>query len=241
MKKKYFLSFFLLYLPLLTIAQTRKGDVYPSIPVDPTYGIVIYEKLNVALGGDSIRNDKRGYACIGWYEDFYASGQLLHRGYYDEGQLKVYKNYYDNGQLEREFKASNFNASSLRVYYRNGSLKSQVEYRNTQAKKWQDFYADGQLEFIEEYDNDGIYVQRKYFKENGMPESILELTNEKKKMYSSKEYYANGKIKTEGEIVYKKSLGDYQKEGKWLTYDENGKLTSEQNFAKGLLANEKKF
>ena len=37
---------------------------------DSTYGINIYEKLNFGLGGDSIRNDKKGYACQGWVEDY---------------------------------------------------------------------------------------------------------------------------------------------------------------------------
>ena len=48
---------------------------------------------------------KKVYAVNGWKEDHYSTGELLHKGYYIEGQLKVYKNFYPNGNIERNFKA----------------------------------------------------------------------------------------------------------------------------------------
>ena len=82
---------------------------------------------------------------------------------------------------------------------------------------------------------------RKFFFPDGSPESLLELSDPKKKIYTSKEYYDNGNLKEQGQLVYKSEAGDYMKEGKWLVYDENGKLVAEQLYAKGEMASEKKF
>src|SRR5689334_12695522 len=82
-------------------AQVKKGDTREFKAVyDSTYGINIYEALNMNTGGDSTRNDVKGYALQGWMEDFYPDGKVLHKGYYIDGQLKAYKNFYPNGQLE---------------------------------------------------------------------------------------------------------------------------------------------
>jgi antitoxin component YwqK of YwqJK toxin-antitoxin module len=61
----------------------------------------------------------------------------------------------------------------------------------------------------------------------------LELSNPKKKIYIVKEYYENGNVKEEGEMIYNISLGDYQKNGKWKFYDEQGNLKEEKIFSKG--------
>ena len=52
--------------------------------VDPVYGIRMYDALNPNIGGDSIRNSHKGYACQGWVQDQYTSGKLLHKGYYED-------------------------------------------------------------------------------------------------------------------------------------------------------------
>ena len=82
----------------------ENDSVFYVAMIDSVYGINKYEDLNQRLGGDSVRNDKKGYAAIGWIKDFYPNGKVLHKGYYIEGQLKIYKNYFPNGQLERQFR-----------------------------------------------------------------------------------------------------------------------------------------
>ena len=65
-----------------------KSDVkYSEDIIDEVYGITIYEPLNLGLSADSVRMEN-GYAVNNWKEDYYESGQLLHKGYYIEGQLK---------------------------------------------------------------------------------------------------------------------------------------------------------
>ena len=68
--KKSFLHIACLLLVITTVAQndsTKKSlynDTYtPESVIDKKYGIIMYEKLNILLGGDTVRN-KNGYAAI---------------------------------------------------------------------------------------------------------------------------------------------------------------------------------
>jgi hypothetical protein len=223
---------------------TTAPKKYKEINIyDADYGIKIYEKLNFLLGGDSIRYDQnKGYASNGWREDYYENGQLLHKGYYQEGQLKIYKNFFDNGQVERSFYIKpNPNLYNMKIYYKDGKPRSEIDYVKGATQKDQEWFPNGQLEYIEEYDKDIEYfIQNKVYQENGMPVSSLELVDEKKKLYSKKEYHSNGKIKEEGTLHFDKSYDDYRKEGKWLVYDESGKLIEEDTYVKGELARSEK-
>src|SRR4051812_15041222 len=103
MKKLLFLFFFFF------TAQLSFAQFFGQVPVpnkydaakviDPDYGITMYEKLNFYTGGDSVRNDKKGYACQGWLEDVYETGTDIHKGFYEDGHLKVYKNFFPNGNV----------------------------------------------------------------------------------------------------------------------------------------------
>lgn len=213
----------------------KESEVY-----DPDYGIKLYERLNFLLGGDSIRYDQvKGYAANGWREDYYENGQLLHKGYYQEGQLKIYKNFFDNGQLERNFVIKpNPSQYSMKIYYKDGKPRAEVDYNKGNPQKSQEWYPNGQLEYIEEYNKDcEYYIQHKIYQENGVPVSTLELVDERRKNYLKKEYHPNGQVKEEGTIHYDKQLADYRKEGKWLVYDESGKLIEENTYVNGELSN----
>lgn len=220
--------------------KTTAKKYIESKVYNPDYGINIYERLNFLLGGDSVRYDQgKGYAANGWREDFYENGQMLHKGYYQEGQLKLYKNFFDNGQLERNFALKpNPSLATMKVYYKNGNPRSEIDYVKGNPQKWQDWYPNGQLEFVEEYNNDiEYYIQNKTFQENGTPIMSLELVDERKKLYNKKEYHPNGKLREEGTIHFNKLVDDYQKEGVWKVYDESGKLVEENTYVKGELSN----
>ena len=66
---------------------------------DSTMGIDIYEKLNFAMGGDSVRYTGKGYAAQNTWEDYYDNGAVLHTGYYIDGQLRSYKNFFPGGKV----------------------------------------------------------------------------------------------------------------------------------------------
>ena len=239
MLKKVFPYFFLFFvfnlLFLISFSQVKRGETEEFEDIyDSAYGINIYDALNMGIGGDSVRNDGKGYAAQGWMEDFYPNGQTLHKGFYIDGQQKAYKNYFPNGQLEREFRMTDLSKSAMNVFYQDGKQRSIIVYSGSNVIKEEDYYASGQLEYVEEYDKRGeYYLQRKFYSPNGKPTSLLELSDPKRKIYSSKEYYDNGNLKEEGPMIYNAGLGDYQKNGKWKFYDESGGLKEEKSFAKG--------
>jgi antitoxin component YwqK of YwqJK toxin-antitoxin module len=216
-------------------AQVKKGDTHEFKAVyDSTYGINVYEALNMNTGGDSTRNDAKGYALQGWMEDYYPDGKVLHKGYYIDGQLKAYKNFYPNGQVEREFKMMDLSRSGLNVFYDDGKTRSIITYVTAKAIKEEDYFNSGQMQYIEEYDKRCVYyLQRKFYSPSGKPTSTLELTDTKKMVYASKEYYDNGNIKEEGQLIFNESMGDYQKNGLWKFYNENGSIKEQKTFSKG--------
>lgn len=197
--------------------------------IDPVYGITIYEKLNFYTGGDSVRNDKKGYACQGWMEDIYETGSTIHKGYYEDGHLKIYKNFYVNGNVERSFKLVDHKRCNLQLFYPDGKLKSDITYYDGNPQIWTDYYPSGQIEYTEENSKSMEYlIFRKSYAEDGKPQELFEMIDPKKKIYSKKEYYENGNIKAEGTMKYSAAVIDYQKEGIWKEYNENGKVTEQK-------------
>jgi antitoxin component YwqK of YwqJK toxin-antitoxin module len=208
----------------------------PAEVVDSTYGITMYEKLSPLLGGDSVRYDKKGYNIQGWWEDYYISGKLLHRGFYVDGQLRAYKNYYENGQMERIYRVNDNKHCELLLYYSDGKIKSEVYYYNGVPNKQTDYYPNGNIDLIEESHGDNDYlIKRNTFFENGYAEVLFELTDKKKKIYMHKEYYPMGKIKEDGTLRFDAVRGDYRKEGQWNYYDESGNITKKEKYQNGEL------
>ena len=202
--------------------------------VDPEYGITKFDKMNFIIGGDSIRNARRGYACQGWVEDNYTNSQLLHKGYYVDGQLRTYKNYFDNGQLERDFRMTDLKRALMSIKFKDGKTKAEIEYYDGCTIKEQDFYANGKVKYYEEHSKNMEYlVQMNFYSKDGAPVSLLTLTDKKKRVYYKKEYYENGKLKEEGPMHYLAGTGDYVKEGNWKFYNEDGSLKSSDLFVNG--------
>ncbi|MBS1647724.1 MAG: hypothetical protein JST67_10325 [Bacteroidetes bacterium] len=204
--------------------------------VDSAYGITLFDKMAPALGGDSLRYDKRGYSAQGWQEDYYESGKLLHRGFYVDGELKAFKNYYENDQIERAFRMTDYKHSEVVVFYPDGKIKSQIHYYSKVPQKEIDYYHNGNVDMIEENFGDNEYlIKRNSFFENGAAEAVFELIDKKKKTYTRKEFFPNGKVKEEGTLKFYKDRNDYLKEGEWKTYDEQGNLLKTETFFIGEL------
>lgn len=232
--KKIIVLFSVLIFSQLLVAQGFKKEVplvkYSAAKVvDPVYGITMYEKLNAKTGGDSVRHDRKGYACQEWVTDVYESGKILHKGYYEDGQLKLYKNFYENGVVERSFKQIDFKRCNMQIFYPDGKLKSEITYYDGGAQVWTDYYPNGQIEYYEENTKDMEYlIARKSYAENGKPQELFELVDPKKKKYSKKEYNEAGKLVAEGPMRYNASMIDYQKDGTWTVYDEKGNSKKEK-------------
>ena len=134
------------------VPQLKKYTV--NEVTDPDYGIIMYNKLIGPIGGDSLRYNKAGYNLQGWQEDFYVSGKLLHKGFYADGLIKVFKNYYENGQVERNFTSSDPRRASLETYYEDGKTRSQITFYDGNTQKEYDFFPNGNPEYVEENDKD---------------------------------------------------------------------------------------
>ena len=208
----------------------------PSEAIDPDYGIVIYDKLIFAIGGDSLRYNAKGYNIQGWKEDYYTDGSLLHKGYYEDGQLKVFKNYYPNGQMERSFRVTDLKRCELTTFHQDGKIKSEVSYYEQNTQRQVDYFANGNIEYIEESDKNNEYLfKRNSYKEDGVPVVIFELVDKKKKTYLHKEFYEGGKPKEEGSMKLQASSHDYAKDGQWTYYDVNGNITKKEKYHNGSL------
>lgn len=206
----------------------------PQEITDPDYGIIIYNKMCAIIGGDSLRYTKDGYNVQGWVEDFYVSGKTLHKGFYVDGFIKIFKNYYENGQIERNFISSDPRRSKLDIFYEDGKTKSNIVYFDGNPQNQYDFFKNGNPEYVEENDKDIEYLyKRNSFFENGTPESIFELLDKKTKKYIKKEFFENGKLKEEGTMIFRKDLKDYQKDGAWNYFDITGKNIKTENYYKG--------
>lgn len=206
----------------------------PQEVTDPDYGIICYNKMVTSIGGDSIRYTKDGYNAQGWQEDYYKSGKLLHKGFYVDGAIKIFKNYYENGQIERNFVNTDPKRCKLEVFYEDGKPRSVINYFDGNAQNQYDYYKNGSPEYIEENDKDieFLYKRNSYF-ENGLPASMFELVDKKSKKYIKKEFYENGRVKEEGGMLFRKDLGDYQKEGVWTYYDEKGNKLKTESYHNG--------
>jgi antitoxin component YwqK of YwqJK toxin-antitoxin module len=224
-------------------AQIDPGKIFPDFKkyefsevYDSAYGIVKYNDLVFAIGGDSIRYDHKGHNAQGWIEDFYTNGKVLHKGYYVDGQLRVFKNFFDTGEIERAFRLNDGKRSEMTIFYPDGKMKSFVEYFGDAVTKQVDYYPSGLKEYEEESDKSGQIIWKKisYFPD-GFVENSLEVIDKKKKKYQQKEFYSGGKIKLDGEMHFDMATYDYVKEGVWNYYDESGKITKTEHYHNGKL------
>ncbi len=230
-----------------TIVKTLAIDVvsvedslYLYSILNKEYGIALYANLNYRLGGDSLRHDKKGYAARGWVEDCYPSGKLIHRGYYSDGCLKIYKNFYPSGITERSFKTIDNISSTMERYYLDGILASKILYKRGIPIKGEDYYPDGNLKYMEEFDKTlDYYLARKSFYPNGKLQELLLLVKEPKRLYEHKKYNDAGVLIESGKTIYSETNYDYQKIGKWVIYDDAGNPIKEKNYEKGKITKEK--
>jgi antitoxin component YwqK of YwqJK toxin-antitoxin module len=213
------------------------SKLYKSEEVlDADYGITMYNHLILSIGGDSVRYAKDRFKVNGWKEDFYENGSVLHKGFYVDGKIKIFKNYYLNGSIERNFIELDLNKSKLELFYEDGKQKSVILYYQGNSQNQYDYFRNGNPEYIEENDKhlEFLYKRNSYY-ENGIPESLFELIDKKQKRYSKKEFYINGKLKEEGFMIFRKDMNDYQKDGIWNYFDQSGKLTNTETYYKGEL------
>jgi len=244
MKKIIFFFAFTIYNLQFTISFSqpdlnKANQRYDESVVDKSEGITIYEKYNFYLGDEKEERSFAGIPCQAWVEDKYISGQLLHRGYYVDGRLKMYKNFYSNAIMEREYKNIGVGKNELTTFYSDGKLRTKELFAEDIPLKSEEYYPNGQLENIEEYHKRLRYftVSQSYF-ESGKVESDLKLEDSKKLTFMKTWFYENGKIKEQGHLVFNSENQSYFKMDKWSEFSEDGKLLRETFFENGKMYKE---
>ena len=146
----------------------------------------------------------------GQWKSYYENGQLKSEGNWKEGnQDGLWKYYYENGNLEKEQVFNKNFSESLKEWDENGNLTSEEKQIELDTKN-----------------NIKYGIRRMYFK-NGDLKSESKLKANKYGFFehgSFKEYYEGNQLKCEGEFE------DGNKNGKWSSYFQNGKLKKEEIF-----------
>lgn len=164
----------------------------------------------------------------GNYESYYLSGQLKSKGdykdgnhignwitYYKNGKTKETKNYNVKGELSGDFKS----------YFKTGILEREGTYVDGKANGPHNTYTEaGKLHITDTFDN-GLQKSVK-FTDNTGKATETKLGNAKVRMTNLN---PNGTIMSEG------LLEKNEKSGEWKFYDKFGKLTSIENYKKGIL------
>lgn len=226
---------------MLSFAQgmpgTQKRYAEKDI-VDSAQGIHLYARLMEALGGDSVTHNSAGNSLQGWHDEFYTSGQLMHRGFYVNGKVITFKNFYENGRCERSVENPDPLHCNVTIFFNDGQPRRQVQYYNGKAQKLYEFYESGLPKYAEENEKEMKYLTlKKSWYINGNLESSLELTDRKTKRYTQKSYYLNGQLKEEGTIELLTGTSDYVKDGNWYSYDSNGKKRGPEKHLHGIKVN----
>jgi len=242
MTKKIYTGFLFIIMLSEISAQnffnSTNSKTYKSFQVlSADSSISIYDKLNKAFGGDSIRLDSRNQPFTGWVEDKYENGAALHKGYYIDGTVSLYKNYFENGKLERSVEAV-IGGYLMQVYYPDSKLRYANRYSESGSQMEKSCYRNGQVAFVEEYNKSGGHlVKRNSYEENGTPKESLELVNKKKDIYYKTEYFENGYVKDEGTLQFFSDSRGFMKDGKWKTYTEDGNLLKEEMYVQDGIVN----
>jgi antitoxin component YwqK of YwqJK toxin-antitoxin module len=114
-----------------------------------------------------------------------------------------FKNYYDNGNIlsEGRFNSAGLPEGDWKYYYSNGQAQREGTYRNGHPiGTWKEWYENGQMKASLNFLLSGSETVK-----NG-PYTM---------------YHPNGKLAVKGNYAYGR------KTGKWLKYDEEGKLILE--------------
>lgn len=200
---------------------------------DPSPELERYNRFNPAVGGDSTRRCD-GLPCTGWIEDRYPHGQLKHRGYYDNGQLVLYRNYHPNGQMERDFKRLDDVRGTERTWHANGQPRSTARYVDGQVQHYQDHYVNGAVRYVEERErNAGCYTRMELFDAQGLPISSMKQINKGKGLLELSEYHPGGALKSRGHACCDRGSLETMRIGTWVYFDAAGNKVREEDYIDG--------
>jgi antitoxin component YwqK of YwqJK toxin-antitoxin module len=207
----------------------------------------------------TIASSSGGFVELDKDIEYYENGQIKSEGgtvadrkhgrwiyYHENGGIKEVGNY-ENGEL----------IGKWTYYFENGGIKEKVNYKNgLRTGKWTQYNPDGSISSIKEIINlNNKYLTKKkmveYYENGGKKAEVIlvgltglasgirtvwslsgDVLSEQKFSFGYGmyvEYYDNGQIKMSGPCR-KFTQNGFVKTGKWLMWDENGKIISIRYF-----------
>ncbi|TSA28013.1 MAG: hypothetical protein D4R67_04975 [Bacteroidetes bacterium] len=194
---------------------------------------IILHCLFVSLSGQDTTR------ISGFQQFFYPNGQISSEGILVNGQPDGYwKSYYENGILKSEGNRTNFKLDSIWKFYNpEGKLILEITYRDGKRNGYKTSFLDRET-IREYYINDSKEGFTEYYHTEGWKK--LEIPFEKGlEQGIGKEYNEQGEIITiteykKGFIVERMKINRKdklnRKQGKWITFWENGKMKLEGTY-----------
>ena len=216
------------------IADTNNIKFFDSVldtqMIDSEIDFSIIKESDVELKSSQI--DSVNEVLNGEYLDFFKSGRIYRKRFYDNGILDTLKKtlqYYESGSIFSEYdEIEKDNQIILNgqyiAYFENGNKQYEGQYKDGfKINHWLEYYDTGEIYSKKIYKNDFIPVNYYYKDGSLMIESVLSIKGENFNG-SYKKFYPNGALMEEGKYI------EDIKDALWLTYFENGNISSKINF-----------
>ena len=144
--------------------------------------------------------------------------------FFRDNQIYRIRLYNESGIFFKEDTYKNFSQNGYRIiYYSNGNIKEEYEFNhlNEKSGKFVSYYINGGLQSDLEYLNGVLVGTCSWYYPSG---NLIRIKDYLFKTVYQIEYYENGAKKSEG------TLEDNKPVGRWISYDKNGDISSEEDY-----------
>jgi antitoxin component YwqK of YwqJK toxin-antitoxin module len=154
--------------------------------------------------------------------DFDKNDIIRKETFFRDNRVYRIRLYNESGKILKEdtYRDTNLNGSRI-LYYSNGNIKEKYNFNNldVKVKKFTSYYHNGGLKSDIEYLDGALFGTCSWYYPSGNLMKIKDYLDET--VYQI-EYHENGSKKSEG------SFDEDRLVGRWIFYDQNGKLFSEE-------------
>ena len=161
------------------------------------------------------------------------------------GDQKVVKTFHENGKMRSEERQKKNEKGKwvpdgiVKTYYPSGAKRGLLKFKmGVPVDTWKTFFENGKQYDERVYDKGTPTGTWKRFYDSGKPmeETVFKKISETVTEVHQKTFFKNGKVNEQGKwkrtaIPGKKPTNF--KDGKWLYYDEKGKLTKTEHYSEG--------
>jgi len=164
------------------------------------------------------------------------------------GDTKERVTFHDNGKkkvqvLLKKNKAGEWVPDgTVSTWYPSGNRRATQEFRmGVRHGTWESFYDNGKQFNKLEYQDDEVTGEARHWYDTGTLQSLDKFTTKDGELHVAHiAYHPNGKESEKGNYLRKAGSKESVKTGTWKHYDEQGKLTKEEEYVDGKVAEPKK-